>query len=125
MDTQLDDLKSKVGGGTPTRLSIYERPDVKKASDSAGGGDMPNILSAKVALDAWKAENIGLRPKVAKWNECDTIIFTELSKMIAGAQAPERAPARQVALQEPADRGELREKQQPGRNPFSQAGARP
>ena len=82
VDTQLDDLKSKVGGGTPTRLSIYERPDVKKAQE--GPSDMPNMLGAKAALEAWKPGNIGLRPKIAKWNECDTIIFTEVSKMLSG-----------------------------------------
>jgi len=34
-------------------------------------------------------ENIGLRPKIATWNECDTAIFTGLSKMLAGSQSPE------------------------------------
>ena len=39
---------------------------------------------------AWKPENIGLRPKIAAWNECDTVIFTQLSKMLAGQQGSEQ-----------------------------------
>jgi multiple sugar transport system substrate-binding protein len=41
-------------------------------------------------FEAWQPENIGLRPKIAAWNECDTIIFTELSKMLAGSQTAEQ-----------------------------------
>ena len=33
---------------------------------------------------AWEAEYIGLRPKIPMWNECDTALFTALSRMIAG-----------------------------------------
>jgi hypothetical protein len=44
------DLKSKVGGGTPTRQSVYEMAEVKKAEE--GPSDMPNMLAAKVALFA-------------------------------------------------------------------------
>jgi multiple sugar transport system substrate-binding protein len=62
-------------------------PEVQKAEESPS--DMPNMLAAKVALEAWKPENIGLRPKIATWNECDTAIFTGLSKMLAGVQSPE------------------------------------
>ena len=86
-ENQLADLKSKVGGGTPTRQSVYEMAEVKKAEE--GPSDMPNMLAAKVALEAWKAENIGLRPKISTWNECDTAIFTGLSKMLGGSQGPE------------------------------------
>ena len=58
--------------------------EVKKAEE--GPSDMPNMLAAKVALEAWKAENIGLRPKISTWNECDTAIFTGLSKCWAAAK---------------------------------------
>jgi multiple sugar transport system substrate-binding protein len=85
-EVQVMDLKSAVGGGTPTRKSVYEIPEVKKAEE--GPSDMPNMLSAKIAVDAWKPENIGLRPKIATWNECDTAIFTAVSKMLAGNQGP-------------------------------------
>jgi multiple sugar transport system substrate-binding protein len=84
---QLEDLKSKVGGGTPTRQSIYDLPEVQAAMEH--DSDMPNMLGAKYALEAWKPENIGLRPKISSWNECDTVIFTEVSKMLTAGQSPE------------------------------------
>jgi multiple sugar transport system substrate-binding protein len=85
--TQLANLKSKVGGGTPTRQSVYALPEVRKAERPPS--PMPNILTTRAVFEAWRPENIGLRPKIAAWNECDTAIFTQLSKMLAGQQPPE------------------------------------
>ena len=52
-------------------------------------------------FEAWEPENIGLRPKIAAWNECDTTIFTQLSKMLAGQQGPEDCmPQHQGGLRE-------------------------
>jgi multiple sugar transport system substrate-binding protein len=87
-DTQLSNLKSKVGGGTPTRSSIYELPEVKAARNPPSS--MPNILTTDAVFEEWKPNNIGLRPKIAAWNECDTVIFTQLSKMLAGQQGPDQ-----------------------------------
>jgi multiple sugar transport system substrate-binding protein len=86
--TQLANLKSKVGGGTPTRASIYERPEVRAARRAPS--PMPNILTTDAVFEEWQPQNIGLRPKIAAWNECDTVIFTQLSKMLAGQQDPEQ-----------------------------------
>ena len=86
-ETQLANLKSEVGGGTPTRDSVYKLPEVQEAKRPPS--EMPNILTADAVFEAWTPENIGLRPKIAAWNECDTAIFTELSKMLAGQQGPE------------------------------------
>ena len=87
-DTQLANLKSKVGGGTPTRDSVYELPEVEKARKPPS--KLPNMLPMDAVFEAWKPENVGLRPKIAAWNECDTTIFTQLSKMLAGQQGPEK-----------------------------------
>ena len=38
-----------------------------------------------------RARSIGLRPKIQSWNECDTAIYTEVSKMLAGQKTPEQA----------------------------------
>src|SRR3954454_8887824 len=84
--TQLANLKSDVGGGTPTRDSVYKLPEVQRAKHPPS--KMPNILTADAVFEAWRPENIGLRPKIPAWNECDTAIFTELSKMLAGQQDP-------------------------------------
>ncbi|MGI5129988.1 ABC transporter substrate-binding protein [Pseudonocardia sp. CA-107938] len=79
--TQLSSLASTVGGGTPTRLSVYKLPDVR-AQESASPSAYPNMRTARAVTTAWQPENIGLRPKVAQWVELDTIIFTELSTML-------------------------------------------
>jgi multiple sugar transport system substrate-binding protein len=87
-ETQLSNLKSKVGGGTPTRASIYKLPEVEKARKPPSS--MPNVLTTDAVFEAWRPQNIGLRPKIAAWNECDTVIFTQLSKMLAGSQTPQK-----------------------------------
>ena len=74
-------LGSKVGGGTPTRTSVYELPQVK-AEETKSPSKYPNIRTAPAVLKAWEEQNIGLRPKVPQWVELDTIIFTQLSKML-------------------------------------------
>jgi len=53
--------------------------------------DMPNLLTYDAVSEAWKPENIGLRPKIQAWNECDTAIYTEVSKMLADQKSPEQA----------------------------------
>ena len=87
---QLAALKSKVGGGTPTRQSVYDMPEVKAAAEERPS-PMPNMLTSDAVFTAWEDENIGLRPKIKAWNECDTVIFTQLSRMLAGQQSPEQA----------------------------------
>lgn len=84
--TQLANLKSKAGGGTPTRWSVYEIPEVVKARRAPSA--MPNILTYDAVTRAWRPDKIGLRPKTPAWNECDSVIFSELSKMLAGSEGP-------------------------------------
>lgn len=90
-DAQVADLKSPVGGGTPTRISVYNLPEILQNSQDATTSKMPNLLSTAAVRDAWKEENIYLRPKIPQWNQVDTVVFTELSKMLAGDQAPDAA----------------------------------
>ncbi|MGO1537943.1 MAG: extracellular solute-binding protein [Leucobacter sp.] len=80
-ETQLASLASEVGGGTPTRLSVYDLPEVQEQIEPAPS-EFPNIRTAPAVLESWEADNIGLRPKVPEWIELNTIIFTELSKMV-------------------------------------------
>lgn len=88
-DTQLANLKSKAGGGTPTRTSVYELPEAERAERRPSA--MPNMLTAPAVRKAWAPENIGLRPKIPMWNECDTAIYTQLSRMLAGDASPQEA----------------------------------
>jgi multiple sugar transport system substrate-binding protein len=90
--TQLANLESSVGGGTPTRESVYALPEVEAATSRPS--DLPNMLTADAVTSAWEAEHIGLRPKIPMWNECDTALFTELSRMLAGQQSPRAAMER-------------------------------
>lgn len=91
--TQYMILKSEQGGSTPTRSSVYALPDVKRGMEAGTkeAEEMPNLLSMKAVLEAWKPENTYMRPKIPQWPQIDTYIFTELSKMIAGKQSPEQA----------------------------------
>lgn len=84
--TQLDSLK--IGGGTPTRTSVYNMPEVKAASHPPT--DIPSMLTADTMQIAWQDDFIGLRPKIPEWPRADTAIFTQLSKMLAGEQSPEQ-----------------------------------
>jgi multiple sugar transport system substrate-binding protein len=88
-EVQLSNLKSSAGGGTPTRRSVYALEQVQQAETRPS--DLPNMLTADAVFTAWEPQNIGLRPKIPMWNECDTTIFTELSKMIAGESSPSEA----------------------------------
>lgn len=87
--TQVTGLASKVGGGTPTRTSVYARPEVAEAGHRPS--KMPNMLSTDAVRETWKPGNIGLRPKIPMWGECDTALFTEVSRMLAGDAAPAEA----------------------------------
>ncbi len=49
---------------------------------------MPNILTYDAVMRAWQPENIGLRPKTPSWNQSDSVIFSELSSMLAGNEEP-------------------------------------
>jgi multiple sugar transport system substrate-binding protein len=91
-------LKSKQGGETPTRNSVYQLPDVQKGMQAGTeqSKEMPNLLPMKATLEAWEKNKIYTRPKIPHWKEIDTIIFTELSKMLRGAQQPSVA-MRQIA----------------------------
>ncbi|GAB3549328.1 multiple sugar transport system substrate-binding protein [Actinopolyspora lacussalsi] len=80
--TQLRNLTGEVGGATPTLSSIYQLPEVRGAQQRPT--DMPTMLTAPAVRRAWQPEYSGMRPKIPMWSECDTAIYTELSRMLAG-----------------------------------------
>jgi multiple sugar transport system substrate-binding protein len=75
-------------GSTPTRSSVYEDPDVKKWIKEK---KHPIMESLQAVTEAWKPDNIFLRPKTPYWLEVNTVIFTNLSYMLAGKMTPEEA----------------------------------
>lgn len=85
--TQYLCLTSKSGGSTPTRYSVYNLADVKKGIEdptSPEAAKMPNLKACGAVQKAWANENAYLRPKVPMWPQADTIVYTELSKVLAG-----------------------------------------
>jgi multiple sugar transport system substrate-binding protein len=50
--------------------------------------NMPNLLSTAAALKAWEPQNVYMRPKTPMWPQFDSIIYSELSKMVTGKQTP-------------------------------------
>lgn len=94
--TQLSSLASSVGGGTPTRQSVYELPEVMAATKRPS--EFPNILAADAVQVAWQPDYIGLRPKIATWAQVDTIVYTELSKMLT-SDLDEAATLQTIASQ--------------------------
>jgi len=82
-------LSSDVGGSTPTRRSVYELPDVIKGMQlgTEESKRMPNLLSSAAALEAWKSENVVFLPKFPQWAQADTVIYSELSKMLTTGQS--------------------------------------
>ncbi|WAH37963.1 extracellular solute-binding protein [Alicyclobacillus dauci] len=86
-------LKSKDGGETPTRTSVYNLPEIQKGMTpgTPESKAMPNLLSMNATLQAWKAQNVYMRPKIPQWPQVDNIVFTQLSDMLANKQTPAQA----------------------------------
>lgn len=69
----------------PTRYSVYKDPAMEEKI-------IPPLVEAMRATEkAYEPGNIYLRPKVPQWLECNSVIFTGLSKMLAGVKSPEEA----------------------------------
>jgi multiple sugar transport system substrate-binding protein len=78
-------------GFTPTRYSVYQLPYIQTAINDPNSQEFkewPLAASLAAAQEAWKEENVYMRPKTPLWPQIDTIIYTELSKMLAGRQSP-------------------------------------
>lgn len=78
--------KLLVKGSTPTRYSVYNDPVVKQWIKQK---KHPMMESLQTVTEAWKPENIVLRPKTPYWLEVNTVVFTNLSYMLAGKMSPE------------------------------------
>jgi len=89
---QLANLASPVGGGTPTRQSVYRKPQVVAAEHRPS--KMPNMLASQAAHQAWRPGYLGSRPKIPMWNEVLVTVYTGLSYMVAGDRTPSAAMRR-------------------------------
>jgi multiple sugar transport system substrate-binding protein len=85
---QLDVLKGL--GGTPTRRSVLEEPDVKAARKRPT--KMPNALTFDAVYDVGiKDPNFVLGPKFLKTNEYHQILATETQRCLSNKSSPEEA----------------------------------
>lgn len=83
-DMQLKVLKHPEGGSLPTRKSAYEDSLIKAQMND------PNLISDKnvilkhmnAVLDAWKPQNIYLRPKVSNFYEVEKVLVNNLHNLI-------------------------------------------
>jgi multiple sugar transport system substrate-binding protein len=73
-------------GGTPTRMSVLNDPDVVKGMKRPT--TMPNALTYPATLKAVVAPHVVPGPKIPKWNEYATIQCIEIAKCMAGKQGP-------------------------------------
>lgn len=83
-DMQLKVLKHPEGGSLPTRKSAYEDPLINSqienpdmTSDEAGF-----LKHINAVLNAWKPENLYLRPKVSNFYEVEKVLIRNLHNMI-------------------------------------------
>lgn len=107
-DTQYMVLKDV--GGTPTRKSVFELPDVKAAfnretapmksippveMDKGVMVDkvplMPNALTYGPSLKGVRPPNIVAGPKIPKFNEYIRIMTSEIHRCLSGIKTPEQA----------------------------------
>ncbi|TCL76488.1 carbohydrate ABC transporter substrate-binding protein (CUT1 family) [Hydrogenispora ethanolica] len=75
-------------GSTPTRYAVYNDRFVKQWIKFKVN---PIMESLHTVTEAWKPENIFLRPKTPYWLDVNTVVFTNLSYMLAGKLSPEEA----------------------------------
>ena len=87
-DNQYNVLKGL--GGTPTRRSVLELEDVKKAEQRPT--NMPNALTFDAVYNyGIKDPNFVLGPKIPNANEYHSILAGEVQKCLSNEQTPEEA----------------------------------
>lgn len=83
-DMQMKVLKHPEGGNLPTRKSAYEDPLIRKYIENPetnSGKDTP-LKHINAVLNAWKPENIYLRPKVSNFYEIEEVLTSSLRDML-------------------------------------------
>lgn len=87
-NTQFDVLAGV--GGTPTRKSVLEIPEVKAAQQRPT--TMPNALTFEAVYDfGIRDPNFVLGPKIPEANEYHQIVAAECQKLVSGSQTAEEA----------------------------------
>lgn len=83
-EMQLKVFRHPEGGSLPTRKSAYLEPLIKKqvVNSEALSKDDVLIEHMNAVLNAWKPENIYLRPKISNFYDVEKVLFSNLHEMI-------------------------------------------
>lgn len=80
----------KQAGGSLTRQSTYNHPDVQEAANKPPSeSSIPNV--AMPLRKAWEPQNMGMRPHSRNWNELNEALFSGISQAINGNTSPQEA----------------------------------
>lgn len=82
-EMQREILINPEGGNLPSRLSVYEEPDIsKELEEPDAGGTLLNNELVKTVLAAWKPENLYLRPKVSNFYYIEQVLNKNLHDFV-------------------------------------------
>ncbi len=81
-EMQLEVLKHPEGGSLPTRQSAYEDPLIKMQLENSVPGEDAVLKHMGAVIEAWKPQNIYLRPKVSNFYEVEKVLVSNLHDMI-------------------------------------------
>lgn len=83
-EMQLEVLKHPEGGSLPTRKSAYEDPLIKVRLENSNSipGEDAVLKHMNAVIEAWKPQNIYLRPKVSNFYEVEKVLINNLHDMI-------------------------------------------
>jgi len=90
-DTQIAGLQN--AGGSLTRQSTWNHPDVQNSvNEATGDADIPNVAMPLTTM--WQPQNMGMRPHTSNWNELNEALFTGISQAINKELEPQEAMER-------------------------------
>lgn len=82
---QRDILINPEGGNLPSRLSVYEEPDIKRElNEDKSSEPILNDELVKTVLQAWEPENLYLRPKVSNFYYIEQVLNKNLHNFVKG-----------------------------------------
>jgi multiple sugar transport system substrate-binding protein len=83
-EMQLKILKHPEGGSLPTRKSVYNDPEIKKFLKNKNTDSENNISfhHLEAVLNAWKDENLYLRPKLKSFYQFEKVLIKNLHQML-------------------------------------------
>ncbi|MFT5874925.1 MAG: multiple sugar transport system substrate-binding protein [Clostridium sp.] len=83
-EMQLKVFTHPEGGSLPTRKSVYNDPQIRnKIQDSVMNSEYDVLINhMNAVINAWKPENIYLRPKIANFYDVEKVLCSNLHDMI-------------------------------------------